>query len=505
MKTSLLSVWLAIALMTITSPAISAANHPETKLLIDYSFFDLLQTEFIEPVLKNYVIGRTLNQTVRKSGSSTLYSYDVNISDFTVLQFDVDWSQSHILAPGPNNGSIIQLRGLNLTLGMNVSLTADKIINIAGKCNFTIISLNADIGVGFALNPDGTNVYISLPSASIDYSSTSVSIDPTAGDVFADIMQWIFNHIPKSMLISTLNSVITGDLSNQIKDLTMNGTTLSYSIFNISLTIPEQPIVFTSPSQNYTTIGIQLNILNTQTGEQAPSFFEESLADAGGVDSEQLELLIASNLLNQIGWAVQQLNLINITISNKEIPQDAPISLNTTALKILLPELANTYGTNKGIYVQVLQADQAPQFYARDGRFIGLVSIKTAFWVDTNSSNYPEEGLANCTNCVEGLLMNLTLLLEANLFKINSTTLGATVLNVDIVDLNVIQGDGFNASTLKSSFNDLIGGLLPTVNYGLDAGIANPIIGLFGIKDVGVNVEKNALSVKISLKSSKSA
>jgi hypothetical protein len=480
-------------------PMASSANHPEMKLLIDYGFFDSVQQYVIQPAIQLFLIGETINQTINFNGKSLVYSYDVNFTNLTITQFDLDWEKSHFLSPGPNNGSIIQIRGLNLTLAMDLSITVNSIFHTESACNCSIFDLNADIGLAFSPNPAGTSFYVSIPSATVDFDSMKLSFDSTLGSVFASILNFIVANLAKSLVKSTISSFLTGEVSNQIQNLTMNGIGIPYSILNITLTIPEQPIVHISPNQNYITIGFQLNLVNNQTGEQAPAFFEERIVDQYGVQAQQLKLMIASNLLNQVGWAVKQLNIINVTISSKDLPADVPLSLNTTALKILIPELAMKFGPGKGVYIAIKQATAAPRFSARHGRFAGTLSTIIEFWVDTDGKNYPEEGLANCTTCLSALVLNNTLLFDVNLFKIDSSHVGVTILNLDIVDLSIVSGEEFDAYDLKVSINQLLSGFIPTINAGLASGIEIPLIEYLGINDITVGVHKNYLGLKIAM------
>lgn len=498
-KTTLFLLALFVPLLLSSSIALGA-NHPEFRLSIDYGFFDSVKVFIVKPAIQQYILNKPINQTMRSNDSGWIYSYDANFSNPTVVGFDLDWSRSHFLAPGPNNGSLIQIRGLNLTISLDASIKANSIISTQGKCNFTLLSMDADVGIAFNPNPTKDNMYISISSASLSFAKTSVSFDTTFGSIAASIINFIVNNLAYSTVTSAITNFLTGDLSSQLKSMTLNGIQTSFDKFNITVTIPEQPIVYVTPSQNYTDIGLQLSIVNNQTGEKAPSFYDEVIVDHK-LNDQQVQILLASNLLNQVGWIVQQLGLISATLSNKQMPADAPISLNTTALKILLPGLATKFGTGKGIYVVLKQGANAPQLYARDTRFIGLLNTNIEFWVDTDSSQYPDQGFENCTTCVKGLSFSNSLLLEVGLFKIDAATLGVNILNLDMVDLSIIDGEGFNAQDLKTSFNNLLKGFIPTINSQLKSGIVLPVIGLFGIKDVTLNVNKNFLSAEVSLKS----
>jgi len=74
----------------------------------------------------------------------------------------------------------------------------------------------------------------------------------------------------------------------------------------------------------------------------------------------------------------------------------------------------------------------------RDGRFIGIFTAHVAMYVDTDSSNYPSEGLENCTTCVNFVTLETKLYAAISFYNLNETALAATAMNVKLNNLKVI-------------------------------------------------------------------
>lgn len=497
-KPSFALSFIVLALVS-TSVLAASVDHPELTLSIDYAFFDSIKEYAVKPAINAFVLNNPLNQSVRLNSSGWVLSYDANFSNPSITDLTLDWPSSHFLTPGPNNGSILQIRNLNITVKTNYSIVANSIFASDGICNVTLTGINTDIVVAPVKNPNGTNYYLSIPNATFDFTRLDISFPGTVSSVIAQAATLIVNNLSKGTVTSAVTSLLTGDISSKVKNGTINGINLPYNNYTISIILPESPVVNVAPDHNYTNMGFEINIVNNVTGEKAPTFFDEIIAPTR-IEGQQLQFMLASNVLNQIGWLVHQQGLIKASLSNKSLPPDAPISLNTTALRILLPQLADKYSAGKGVYVAVKSANKPPQFYTRDGRLVGVVATNIEFWVDTDSTRYPDEGLENCTTCEKGVAFNNTLLLELNIFKINSSTVGVTVLNVDMVDLNIIAGEGYDAKRLRSAINNVLDGLIPGINTKLRDGITIPIIGFLGINDITVNVNKNYLSLELSMK-----
>ena len=102
-----------------------------------------------------------------------------------------------------------------------------------------------------------------------------------------------------------------------------------------------------------------------------------------------------------------------------------------------------------------------------------------SFWVDTTSTDYPTQGFKDCVsqgNCQKYVQVNQTLFLSLDLYSVNASYIGASILDIMILEFDVTYGD-VDPENFREAFNDVIVAAIPVINQQARAGIQNPLIG----------------------------
>lgn len=162
-----------------------------------------------------------------------------------------------------------------------------------------------------------------------------------------------------------------------------------------------------------------------------------------------------------------------------------PITLDTTALTILLPKLPQKFGKDKGVYVRVRTSSKTPEMYIRSGRFIVSLSVNLDFIVD-NTPNYPNGDVDVCLLadfCQLATTLNTSVVVSVALRTDTKNRVFGNVQVVQIEDLQTYKDSPIEVDTksLKMILNTLVGSFIPPVNSQLRDGIDIPMDMLKGL------------------------
>lgn len=62
----------------------------------------------------------------------------------------------------------------------------------------------------------------------------------------------------------------------------------------------------------------------------------------------EAEIIASSGFVHSLIWLVEDSNVLNVVIDNTMLGDSPPITLDTSALTILLPKLPQVFGKDKG-------------------------------------------------------------------------------------------------------------------------------------------------------------
>lgn len=132
--------------------------------------------------------------------------------------------------------------------------------------------------------------------------------------------------------------------------------------------------------------------------------------------------------------------MVDVYVDNSALGDSSPINLNTTDLRILLPELAKNYGANHGVYLHVTMSTKYSGLFIRGGRILVSTAVNIEFIVDKNDSLYPRN-VTECLalgECLSAVTLNSSLIASTALKINHQNRLYATVQTVKIIDAKVI-------------------------------------------------------------------
>jgi hypothetical protein len=163
---------------------------------------------------------------------------------------------------------------------------------------------------------------------------------------------------------------------------------------------------------------------------------------------QEAELIASSGLVHSLIWLIEDSNVINVAIDNTMLGDSPPITLDTTALTILLPKLPQKFGKDKGtdshyvgVYVRVRTSSKTPEMYIRSGRFIVSLSVNLDFIVD-NTPNYPNGDVDVCLLadfCQLATTLNTSVVVSVALRTDTKNRVFGNVQVVQIEDLQVVH------------------------------------------------------------------
>jgi len=219
-----------------------------------------------------------------------------------------------------------------------------------------------------------------------------------------------------------------------------------------------------------------------------------------------VQLIISQEILQVALWTAFQTNAIQLEVSNKDLPEDAPINLNTTDLRVLFPYLADDFGDNKGVYLNITKSGDYPVAQIRDGRIVTKISLNLEFHVDTNSSQYPDQGLVNCTNstdCKKAIHLNVTAFISLVVYSVDQKHIGLQIINVYLPEIAVIKGR-VDGKKLQYSLNNLLISMVQQANQQLRGGIEIPELATKrGVNSTNIMIDVDRLVIGLDFTTAK--
>jgi len=266
------------------------------------------------------------------------------------------------------------------------------------------------------------------------------------------------------MIISYAIDKVILSLSEKLVAATTQGFQYNFQdLLEVTVAMGDIPFIF----NNFSSQAFSLNfgITNLQTKETAPITSVDILPYSHG-NSLPIQLFLGENFIAQALWGVFQVKKA-FSFSGATLPPTAPPILNTSNINTLFPDISEYFEMNKGIYLEVQKGGEYPLVFIRDGRLLIELSVEAAFHVDPDSSQYPQQGLANCTQCQEAIALNATVFASLDLYPINATAIGLDILDIELIQLEYLDGviGVPNLQNLKIALNNMIDAMILSINY----------------------------------------
>lgn len=326
-------------------------------------------------------------------------------------------------------------------------------------------------------------------------------------------LSWVVNeifNIGRALVWKELSSVLTTTLSDQLVALTSAKLQLPLSSALISRMLASLNLPLTPPSTFYTyivnisvneapyvryvddsiqgfeylTATLNFGVFNNDTGD-ALAIIDKDLLPFRRYFANDVQGFICNSLIEQFFWVILDSNIINLTLDDSFLNANSSIRLNTTNFLMLLPGMTLKYGSGKGIYVTAKTSSKFSKLVFRGGRLVAQLSLTLGFYVDKDSSNYPnKDGLQACTTCEKALELNTTIILSLHADNHDDEkVIFANVISLDFPILDLLESNiTIDVKAFQELLRNVAASFLPGINSGLAGGIANPLIGVFDIE-----------------------
>ena len=327
-------------------------------------------------------------------------------------------------------------------------------------------------------------------------------------------LSWVVNqifNIGRALVWKEISAVLTTTLNDQVVALTSEKLQLPLSSALISsllaslnlpltppsifqtyianITVEEAPYVRYVNDSNityqYFTATLNLLVFNNGTGEGL-AIIDQDLLPFRRYFANDVQGFVCNSLIEQFFWVLLDSDIINLTLDDTFLPAKSSIRLNTTNFLMLLPGMTIKYGQGKGIYVTARTSSKFSKIVFRGGRLVAQLSVLLGFYVDKDSTNYPnKDGLKACTTCEKALELNTTIIVS--LHGDNHDDEKVIFVNVISLDFPLLELIESNITIDVKAFQELLknvaASFLPGINSGLAGGITNLLMGVFDIEN----------------------
>ena len=430
---------LAALFLLLLSLSLSLCLIPEINIAASAPVLNQEIAKNLGPLIVQQVVNHTMNQTFVEEMSFGVVHVNISLSNLTVTELDINW-KTNILVPKGDYAFRVNFKDITVALASDIkghvslkkidtNLTVE-LSRISGYADFRLAASKSAGGVGFSLQV----AYIEVEVAAIDINFRKDVIDTFVAQTVASLLRKSLPKIINSVVQEQVNPLLD-DFCNSRAFVTQE---VGNHLYEISLATSEVPRFI---DLAYLAVPLDVVVYNVDTGRSNDEVDNDHLPlKPFGKENDTLEVTLSSGMVNTLLWLVQDANLVDLYVDDSALGDSSPISLNTTDLKILLPEMAKVYGAGHGVYLHVTMSTKVPGLFIRGGRLLVSTAVNIEFIVDRNDALYPRN-VTECLalgECLPVVTLNSSLIASAAL-KINSQNrLFATIQTVKIVDAKVV-------------------------------------------------------------------
>ena len=430
---------LAALCLLLLSLSFSLCPIPEINIAASAPVLNQEIAKNLGPLIVQQVVNHTMNQTFVEEMSFGVVHVNISLSNLTVTELDINW-KTNILVPKGDYTFRVNFKDITVALASDIkghvslkkidtNLTVE-LSRISGYADFRLAAPKSAGGVGFSLQV----AYIEVEVAAIDINFRKDVIDTFVAQTVASLLRKSLPKIINSVVQEQVNPLLD-DFCNSRAFVTQE---IGNHLYEISLATSEVPRFI---DLAYLAVPLDVVVYNVDTGRSNDEVDNDHLPlKPFDKENDTLEVTLSSGMVNTLLWLVQDASLVDLYVDDSALGDSSPISLNTTDLKILLPEMAKVYGAGHGVYLHVTMSTKVPGLFIRGGRLLVSTAVNIEFIVDRNDALYPRN-VTECLalgECLPVVTLNSSLIASAAL-KINSQNrLFATIQTVKIVDAKVV-------------------------------------------------------------------
>ena len=487
------AIFLVISILLLVCSRGQEVNPPEFKVSFSYDLVEIVQKQIIEPFVKNQIKNLTIPQTL------PFHKGPVHgeVSNVKIENFTLDWESSRILTLNKEEKPTMLLKNIALSIEFDAKATALKLFHLKSKGNIVYVrGFDIELVFGFGAYQNGT-AYAYIDSTNVQLENLDIHFNQTLLKLMLKIAKF-FKFKPQDLAASTIEETILSFNQTLIEKSTEGANLLFLDFLKIGLTLADLPHVFDIGNKAFQAIPVNIEVLNTKTNMSALVADFDVMPDY--VDgSFPVQIFVSNTMIGQFLWLAFQSGKIDQVFSGLNLPKLFPLQLNTTNMQTVFPILTAEYGRNKGVYMEISKGGDYPLAFIRDGRLVGDFALSIDFWVDTDGSQYPNQGLKNCTTCEQAISLNTSIFASALIYQEDSKTIMPHIQDLIVHKVGVEKGE-VDSAALQDLLNNMIGSTINALNLQLKDGIANPFIGQYGISSTFLILETDYLFFGLDFK-----
>ena len=374
---------------------------------------------------------------------TSLGDIDMKLSNFTVSKVEFDFPTSVVTFQTPNF-LVYTVQQLAIHGSAGYDFKMDGIHLTPG--NLTLTLLNTNVTLNVSLSAVDKHVQVELADFALDIGS--VTVETQLPKEINDLV----NH-ELGEQTATFHSLIQGLIVKELPTLNEKlmslPDTLDYFPFSLDIGITEGPVV----ESDYLVLGLNGTVM--VEGQAVPAEPAVSVTPGtvltDGIQAAVTDFLVSSMLRGL--WAVLDVNVTSL-------PASLGLTLDTSGLAILIPQLKKTYGAKQPVYLNVYSTPTDYVEFWTDGNINVNCSANVAFWVYSQS----KWQLGATLNL--GLSLQVGLGLASNIASVSLNSL--TLTQASVVTSNV-------GPIYVSMLQTMLNAMMKTIALSLNPSLASVV------------------------------
>lgn len=343
-----LATLLVAALLVVIGRAIVPI--PEATVGLSVEVVNQLLGENFGPLITEKI--KDYNITLKPNETQTIdgIKVEANLSNISIDRLEVTWTDN-VLVPLTEYDFRIRSRNINMSVSTHVlGKVSIKKINTTAVLSMTGVDMTLDMGIVPLSVDTGAGFGLAIHHIELDINAIEVMF---LNDTFDTSVASLVVKIIKNSLPNIINKIAVEKINPAIEKVMSGRVFLDAEVgdfyYTFDFNTTELPRFMDKTYMSAPTNILITNLNSLRTNPEVPN---DQLPVKVFKTVHEAELIASSGLVNSLIWLVEDSNVLNVVLDNTMLGEDPPITLDTTALTILLPKLPQKYGKDKGNFFQ---------------------------------------------------------------------------------------------------------------------------------------------------------
>ncbi|CAG9321135.1 unnamed protein product [Blepharisma stoltei] len=283
----------------------------------------------------------------------------INITDIQFLEFNLTAENVGVKLVIDDTISYINLELINLSFNATSKIAFRTPFLVKGTISSSLENTNLTIPIKIGTNKGKVSLEILAARGNLDSFKMRIKTDSQIISFFQ-----LFNHfLPINMLTNAYKRKLVthiGESFNPQIQKILNSIVYVEEIPNLPLSIDYHIEALQVVQNQYIEGLINGTFFLTKKPKLVPNVTLPEIPPAW-VSSQDFKIQISEYFFDTFLWGLQDSGILNINITNDIIPKEIPITLSTTGLSEILPNLPKVYGNDKPINMNCI-VSSPPQF-----------------------------------------------------------------------------------------------------------------------------------------------